>query len=270
MSDNIRLGVIGGGVMAEAIISRLISEKHYASTAILICEPQAKRRLFWQETYHVKVTDNNSLAFQAQDIVLLAIKPQILDAMAEQLVIQSAKPDHPLILSILAGVPLERLESVFPNMPVIRSMPNTPATVGLGMTAITRGKSASLQHLNLAKTIFTAIGEVVAVPESLMDSVTGVSGSGPAYVALMIEAMADGGVAVGLPRAIATQLALQTVLGTTQLLKESDLHPAQLKDRVASPGGTTIAAIAQLEKSGFRSALIEAVKAAYHRAQALG
>ena len=270
MSDNICLGVIGGGVMAEAIVSGLINEKHYSPTTILISEPQAQRRLFWQQTYQVRVTENNRLAFQAKELVLLAIKPQVLDAVAEQLVIQSAAPEHPLILSILAGVSLKRLEAVFPNMPVIRSMPNTPATVGSGMTAITGGNSANQQHLNLAKTIFATIGEVVIVPESLMDSVTGVSGSGPAYVALMIEAMADGGVAVGLPRAIAAQLALQTILGTAQLLKESEWHPAQLKDRVASPGGTTIAAIAQLEKAGFRSALIEAVKAAYQRAQELG
>ena len=270
MSDNIRLGVIGGGVMAEAIVSRLISEKRYEPTAILISEPQAQRRLFWQETYQVSVTDNNHLALQAQEIVLLAIKPQVLDAVAKQLVIASAAQAQPLILSILAGVPLKRLEAVFPNMAVIRSMPNTPATVGSGITAITAGNSTDLHHLNLAKTVFAAIGEVVTVPESLMDSVTGLSGSGPAYVALMIEAMADGGVAVGLPRAIAAQLALQTVLGTAQLLKESQWHPAQLKDRVASPGGTTIAAIAQLEKSGFRTALIEAVKAAHQRAQELG
>ena len=135
---------------------------------------------------------------------------------------------------------------------------------------MTGGSLANEQHLNLAESIFAAIGEVVTLPETLMDSVTSLSGSGPAYVALMIEAMADGGVAVGLPRAIAAQLAIQTVLGTAQLLKDSGLHPAQLKDRVTSPGGTTIAAIAQLEKSGFRTALLEAVKAAYQRAQELG
>ena len=149
-------------------------------------------------------------------------------------------------------------------------MPNTPATVGGGMTAIAAGKLVEERHRSLATTIFRSVGEVVEVPESLMDAVTGLSGSGPAYVALMVESLADGGVAAGLPRAIAAQLALQTVLGTAQLLRESGWHPAELKDRVTSPGGTTIAGIAQLERSGFRSALIEAVKAAYYRARELG
>lgn len=138
------------------------------------------------------------------------------------------------------------------------------------MTAIASGKAVTPDQMEQAKAIFQAVGEVVEVPESLMDAVTGLSGSGPAYVAIMIEALADGGVAAGLPRAIASQLALSTVLGTAQLLQESQLHPAQLKDQVTSPGGTTIAGIAQLERAGFRSALIEAVKAAKERSQQLG
>lgn len=138
------------------------------------------------------------------------------------------------------------------------------------MTAIAPGTTVSAQQIEEAKAIFQAVGEVVEVPESLMDAVTGLSGSGPAYVAIMIEALADGGVAAGLPRAIASQLALSTVLGTAQLLQKSQMHPAQLKDQVTSPGGTTIAGITQLERAGFRSALIEAVKAAKERSQQLG
>jgi pyrroline-5-carboxylate reductase len=149
-------------------------------------------------------------------------------------------------------------------------MPNTPATVGMGITAISAGNYVQPEQLNLATQIFQAIGEVVTVPETLMDAVTGLSGSGPAYVAIAIEALADGGVAAGLPRQIADKLALQTVLGTAQLLKESQLHPAQLKDRVTSPGGTTIAGVTKLEQSGFRSALIEAVITAAKRSQELG
>jgi pyrroline-5-carboxylate reductase len=138
------------------------------------------------------------------------------------------------------------------------------------MTAIAPGTKTGSQHILKAKSIFEAVGRVVEVPESLMDAVTGLSGSGPAYVAIAIEALADGGVAAGLPRAVAYQLALQTVLGTAQLLERSQLHPAELKDRVTSPGGTTIAGVAELERNGFRSALIQAVQAAYHRSQELG
>ena len=138
------------------------------------------------------------------------------------------------------------------------------------MTAIARGSQVSDGQLEIARKIFAAVGQVVEVPESLMDAVTGVSGSGPAYVALMVEALADGGVAAGLPRAIASQLALQTVLGTAQLMAETELHPAILKDRVTSPGGTTIAGVSMLEANGFRSAVIQAVQAAARRSQELG
>ena len=144
------------------------------------------------------------------------------------------------------------------------------ATVGAGVSAIASGKLVQPSHLDLTKGIFQAVGDVVEVAETLMDAVTGLSGSGPAYVAILIEALADGGVASGLPRSIASQLALSTVLGTAQLLSESKLHPAELKDRVTSPGGTTIAGVSQLEKAGFRSALIEAVKAATQRSKELG
>jgi pyrroline-5-carboxylate reductase len=174
------------------------------------------------------------------------------------------------VISILAGVTISKLEQIFPQQPVIRVMPNTPATVGAGMTAIAPGKYAQTEHIEQGKSIFAAVGEVVEVPESSMDAVTGLSGSGPAFVALAIEALADGGVAAGLPRAIALQLATQTVLGTATLVKETGIHPGVLKDQVTSPGGTTIAGVAALESAGFRSALIEAVKTATARSQELG
>ena len=150
------------------------------------------------------------------------------------------------------------------------AMPNTPATVGAGMTAIAPGTSAKEEQIEQAKKIFNAVGEVVEVAESSIDAVTGLSGSGPAFVALAIEALADGGVASGLPRAIALQLATQTVLGTATLVKETGMHPGVLKDQVTSPGGTTIAGVAKLESVGFRSALIEAVKTAAERSRELG
>lgn len=255
--------------MAEAIFTRLLASQLYQPNTLLVSEPQASRREFLAQTYGVRVTDSNQDTLEATEAVLLAVKPQILDKVITQLTLDEVK-NYPLILSILAGTPLNRLESAFPNFPVIRVMPNTPATVGVGMTAIAEGTQIKPSHITLAHTIFGAVGEVVEVPESLMDGVTGLSGSGPAFVALMIEALSDGGVASGLPRAIATQLAVQTVLGTATLMKETGLHPGQLKDNVTSPGGTTIAGVAKLEENGFRSAIIEAVKTAYQRSQELG
>ncbi|MEA5511057.1 pyrroline-5-carboxylate reductase [Crocosphaera sp. UHCC 0190] len=266
---SIRLGIIGGGVMAEAIITRLLAANIYPANTVLVSEPQPQRRGFLSQTYAVQVTTNNQETLEASEALLLAIKPQVLDKVTAPLKLEN-KPDSPLILSILAGVTLARLEAAFPGFPVLRVMPNTPATVGAGMTAIAPGKNIDPSHLSLATAIFSAVGEVVEVPESMMDGVTGLSGSGPAFVALMIEALADGGVAAGLPRAIAAKLALQTVLGTAKLIHETGLHPAQLKDNVTSPGGTTIAGVGKLEEKGFRSALIEAVKAAYLRSQELG
>jgi pyrroline-5-carboxylate reductase len=255
--------------MAEAIVSRLLQEKIFAHQNVLISEPQTTRRNFLQQQYEVRVTDNNCEAFYNADVLLLAIKPQILQTVVTELKPEEYKDSKPLVISILAGVTLNRLQEAFPHQPVIRTMPNTPATVGAGITAIACSNTVSPSHLSLTKSIFAAVGEVVEVPESLMDGVTGLSGSGPAFVAMMVEALADGGVASGLPRQVANQLALQTVLGTAQLLKESKLHPAQLKDQVTSPGGTTIAGVAKLEQNGFRSAIIEAVKAAYNRSQEL-
>jgi pyrroline-5-carboxylate reductase len=253
--------------MAEAIISRLVNANAYTAEEILVSDPLGQRRDFLQQKYGVNVTAENR-ATAAAEVLLLAIKPQVLEIVASSL---SGSQGHAsLLISILAGVPLSRLETVFPDRAIVRAMPNTPATVGAGITAIAPGKIVEATHLSLARTILTSIGQVIEVSESLMDAVTGLSGSGPAYVAIAIEALADGGVAAGLPRAIAQQLALQTVLGTAQLIQDSKLHPADLKDRVTSPGGTTIAGVAQLEKAGFRSALIEAVKAATKRSQELG
>ncbi|HEY9634196.1 MAG TPA: pyrroline-5-carboxylate reductase [Coleofasciculaceae cyanobacterium] len=271
---SIKLGVIGGGVMGEALLSRLIAQKLYRPDEIVVSEPQAPRREFFVQKYGVKVTADNRAA-AASDVLLLAIKPQVFNAVATELTQADAgtirlQEHRPLVVSILAGVSLSQLEAAFGHQPVIRAMPNTPATVGAGVTAIAPGKAVKPNHIEQATAIFQSVGEVVEVPEHLMDAVTGLSGSGPAYVAIMIEALADGGVAAGLPRAIASKLALSTVLGTAQLLQETELHPAELKDRVTSPGGTTIAGITQLERAGFRSAVIEAVLAAKERSQQLG
>ncbi len=252
--------------MAEAILSRLLAQKIFAANTILVSEPRAERREFLVQRYQVQVTADNQATVSASEILLLAIKPQVF----AQAIANITPNPHSTVISILAGVTLDKLEQAFPQQPVIRVMPNTPATVGTGMTAIAPGTKVQEQHIQQAKSIFAAVGEVVEVPESSMDAVTGLSGSGPAFVALAIEALADGGVASGLPRAIALQLATQTVLGTATLIKETGMHPGILKDRVTSPGGTTIAGVAKLESLGFRSALIEAVKTATARSKELG
>lgn len=265
-SNNICLSIIGGGVMAEAILSRLLAQQVFAADTVLVSEPRAQRRNFLAQQYQVQVTADNQAAASASAILLLATKPQIFAQALANITPNLSST----VISILAGVTLNKLEQAFPQQPVIRVMPNTPATVGAGMTAIAAGTKAQQKHIQQAKSIFAAVGDVVEVPESSMDAVTGLSGSGPAFVALAIEALADGGVASGLPREIALQLATQTVLGTATLVKETGTHPGVLKDRVTSPGGTTIAGVAKLESLGFRSALIEAVKIATARSKELG
>lgn len=263
-----KLGVIGGGVMAEAIVSRLIEQQQYAPSEILISDPVAQRRGVLTQTYGVNTTAENGEVAQSE-VLLLAIKPQVFSVIAEELH-SIVHPEGQLVLSILAGVTLSKLDSGLPRRAILRAMPNTPATVGAGITALAAGAMVTPDQMEIAQNLFGAIGDVVVVPESLMDAVTGLSGSGPAYVALLIEALADGGVAAGLPRNIAQQLALQTVRGTAELLHITQRHPAVLKDQVCSPGGTTIAGVKALENRGFRAAVMDAVQAAAQRSKELG
>ena len=259
-------GMIGGGMMGEALLSRLVAQQVFDPAMIVVSEPNRSRLEFLAQQYQVQVTDQNRAAAES-DIVLLAIKPQVFPQIVQEFAGQRVSA---LVISILAGTRLTQLETAFPDAPVIRAMPNTPAAVGAGITAISSGQHVQPHHIEQAKQILSTVGEVVEVPESMLDAVTGLSGSGPGYIAIVIEALADGGVAAGLPRTIALKLAIQTVRGTAQLLQESEIHPGELKDRVTSPGGTTIAGIAELEKAGVRSAFIEAVKAAVVRSKELG
>jgi len=266
----VKLGIIGGGVMAEAIVSRLLSLDVYAPEDVTVSEPNADRRALWQDRYGTGVTDDNGEVMAAARLVLLAIKPQILPLVSAAIDGIGVPDGGQAIVSILAGVPLVKLEASFPDRAVVRVMPNTPATVGAGISALSWGARVEEGDRELARQLLSAVGEVVEVSESQIDAVTGLSGSGPGYVATIVEALIDGGVSVGLSRPIATKLAVQTVLGTGQLLAETGTHPAVLKDRVTSPGGTTIAGIAALEAAGLRSALISAVQAATARARELG
>ncbi|WP_035987421.1 pyrroline-5-carboxylate reductase [Leptolyngbya sp. KIOST-1] len=262
-------GVIGGGMMGEALITRLLDQKIFTPGSVMVSDPQAARRELLHQSYGVQTTADNQLVIDSAEIVLLAIKPQMLASVADPLK-PPTRDSPPLLLSILAGTTLARLQAAFPGWAVVRAMPNTPATVGAGVTALATGEGVSIEQLSQARTIFASVGTVVEVPEYQMDAVTALSGSGPGYLALVVEALADGGVAVGLPRAVALELAIATVRGTGELLHQSNLHPAVLKDRVTSPGGTTIAGIGALEAGGLRSALIAAVKAAYLRSKELG
>lgn len=263
------LGVIGGGIMGEALLSRLIAQGTFLPHSIVVSDPQVERLNYLEETYGVETSPSNAKVVSQAQVLLLAIKPQILSSVSEDLA-TVAKSFSPLMLSILAGVPLARLRLCFPRWTIVRAMPNTPATIGAGMTALAAGPEVTPEQWRQAREIFASVGSVVDVPEVWMDAVTAVSGSGPGYIALVVEALADGGVAVGLPRATAMELALQTIKGTAQLLQETKLHPGVLKDRVTSPGGTTIAGIAELEKAGLRAAIMAAVKAADQRSKALG
>jgi pyrroline-5-carboxylate reductase len=263
-----QLGIIGGGVMAEAILSRLLAQNIYSAAEVLVSDASGDRLATLRQTYGIDTTLSNLEVAQSASVVLLAVKPQSLASIAAEF--KGAAVVCDLWLSILAGVPLSKLEAALGDCPIIRVMPNTPALVGAGITALALGKSALVSHRATAERIFAAVGEVLTVSESWMDAITGLSGSGPAFVAIAIEALTDGGVAAGLPRPIAAKLAVQTVRGTTELMIQKDLHPALLKDQVTSPGGTTIAGVASLEASGFRAALIQAVQAAYRRSQELG
>jgi pyrroline-5-carboxylate reductase len=260
------LGIVGGGQMAEALISGLLAKKAYLTSEILVSDPSPERRDYLKDKFKVAVTENNRKVSQCS-VLLLAVKPQVFSQIVKDM--GAVAPDR-LLLSILAGVSLQQLETAFPGSPVVRVMPNTPALIAQGISALSYGKQVGSEQQQTAQNIFKAVGTVVEVPESLMDAVTGLSGSGPGYVALLVEALMDGGVLVGLPRPLARSLVLETIKGSVALLQEQNLHPGELKDRVTSPGGTTIAGIAALEKAGVRSALIQAVEAATQRSKALG
>lgn len=205
----------------------------------------------------------------ASDVVLLCVKPHLATSVLADVAVDDG--GSKLVISVVAGIPLAVLQgAVPPSWRVVRAMPNTPALVGKGATAFCRGANATDEDAAMAMDFFSAVGIAMEVPERLMDAVTGLSGSGPAYVFMCIEALADGGVAVGLPRDQALQLATQTLLGGATMVAETGTHPAVLKDAVASPGGTTIAGIEALEKGGLRATLISAVSAAAKRAGELG
>ena len=254
--------------MAEAMIGGLLLGQVCSVESIWATDPVAERRDRLKSQFGIRVGPSNREAVAWADVVILAVKPQTLPVVLSELAPILA---HALVISIVAGVTIRTIaEQIAGAMRVVRAMPNIPALVREGMTALALGSAVSEDDSRLARTVFEAVGRVVLVEERLMDAVTGLSGSGPAYVFQAIEALADGGVMMGLPRQTAELLAAQTVVGAARLVLESGVHPAQLKDRVASPGGTTIAGLHQLEQGGFRAALMAAVEAATTRSKELG
>ena len=264
------LAVLGAGMMGGALARGLVRAGAMPPGGIRLFDTHAAK----SEALAADLGPGALAAHTAQaavagaDLVLLAVKPpMIADVLRE--IAASLTPAH-LVISIAAGVRLEKMEALLTGaVPVIRTMPNTPCLIGQGATALSPGTHATAEHLRLAESLFGSVGLSVEVPERLLDAVTGLSGSGPAYVYLMIEALADGGVKEGLTRDTARLLAAQTVLGAAQMVLSSDEHPAQLKDNVTTPGGTTIAALTVLERAGLRTALIDAVGASAERSREL-
>ncbi len=254
--------------MAEAIIGGLLSSHVCSADSLWSTDPVAERRDRLKSRFGIRVGVSNREAVAWAEVVVLAVKPQMLpDVLAEI----GPALTHALVVSIAAGVPIRTIADRMTGAArVIRAMPNMPAVIREGVTALAFASAVPEADIRLARTVFEAVGRVVPVEERLMDAVTGLSGSGPAYVFQAIEALADGGVKMGLPRQTAELLAAQTVLGAARLVLESGEHPAQLKDRVASPGGTTIAGLHRLEQGGFRATLMAAVEAATKRSQELG
>jgi pyrroline-5-carboxylate reductase len=269
MASNLTVGFLGAGKMASALASGFIRSGVAAKEVILASDVNAQSRAAFTQATGARTTGFNPDVAEFASVLIVAVKPdQVVDILKE---ISPQILEKHLIVSIAAGVPLARLESSVPSgTRVVRVMPNTPALVGASATGFALGKSANTDDAHTVSLLFSAVGVAHQVKESLLDAVTGLSGSGPAYIYMIIEAMSDGGVAAGLPRDVATKLAAQTVLGSAKMLLETNLHPAVLKEMVTSPGGTTIEGVHELEKAGLRAALINAVRAAAEKAKKLG
>ncbi len=263
------VGIIGGGNMGEALMAGITQSGLLVAKEVLFFEPRSDRREFLQKKFAVvPMEDNRQLIKQAKTLIL-AVKPQsVPEVMTE--IAPLAKPDH-LLISICAGVSLDYLQSFFSfPMRMVRAMPNTPALIQKGATALAPSPMAKPEDLCAAEKIFQAVGITVVVKESQMDAVTGLSGSGPAYIFAVIEALAAGGVKEGLAQDVALALTTQTVLGAAYLIQATGKHPATLRDQVCTPGGTTMAGLYALEEGGFRLALMNAVIAATNRSRELG
>lgn len=262
------VAVIGAGNMGTALIRGLLGSG-WTNEQILATGPDPAKMEDLRETLGVQTATDNRKGAAFGDTVVLAVKPQILDGVLDE--IAGSLAEDALVVSVAAGVPTARIEEHLPaDQAVVRTMPNLPATVGYGATAMCAGEHAREAHLATTRRLFESVGSVVEVDEGLMDAVTGLSGTGPMYVFQIIEGLSDAGVKVGLSREDAHTLAMQTVLGSAVMARESGQHPAELKDRVTSPAGTGIEALHAMERGGLRALLIDAVEVATERSRELG
>lgn len=266
--DDFKIGFMGGGAMAEAIVGGILNAKLLPPGSIYVSDHKQARCDYFKGKYGAQAEVNIQTFLPEIDILVLAIKPQSADAAIRE-VYDKVKPTT-IIVSVIAGLALAELEKNFGAQPVVRVMPNTPAAVGEGMSALALGKNAGENAAQMVLRIFNAVGRALVVEEKAMDAVTGLSGSGPGYAFVMIDALADAGVKGGLPRKTAITLAAQTLLGAAKMVLELDEHPAVLRDKVTSPGGTTIAGIHVMEQCGVRAALINAVEASAEKSKAMG
>jgi pyrroline-5-carboxylate reductase len=267
--DKKRVAVIGVGNMGGALLKGMMRRSWARPENFIVSDSDGAKLEVFSKELKVKTTEDNRKAAKDADIILLAVKPQILDQVLEE--IGGGLSSKQILISVAAGVKTEHISSfVKKEISVVRAMPNICALIGESATAISRGKFASKEDMKLAREILESVGTVVEVQEYLMDAVTGLSGTGPMYVFLIVEGLSDAGVKVGLSRDIANALSVQTLLGAAKMIKETNMHPAKLKDLVTSPGGTAIAALHSLEKSGLKAMLIDAVETATKRSQELG
>lgn len=264
-----RITFIGSGAMGEAMIKGMVAQEVVQAPQIMASDPVLARREQMKSQFGVTTTDSNRAGVQGADVVVLSVKPQILPKVMAEL--KGDIPSEALVLSIVAGVPIATMQKGLGHDRIVRTMPNTPAQVGKGMTVWVATPKVSADQRVLTQRILNALGEQVMVEdEHYLDMATGLSGSGPGYVFLLIEAMVDAGVHIGFSRADALKMVLQTIDGSVELVRSTGLHPAELKNRVTSPAGTTAAGLFELEQSGVRAAILRAVDAAYRRSEALG
>lgn len=261
-----QIGFIGAGAMAEAIIKGLITNGIFLADKICVSDISSNRLEYIQAQYGVNIWPKNIDLVDKVDVLFLAIKPQFFDsAISEEFV--AKLPATTLIVSIMGSVNIAQIQAKFPANKVIRTMPNTPLAVGAGMTAIAPGANVDQVDVEFVCGIFSACGEMIVVSESQIEAVTAISGCGPGYVFMLVDALADGGVRAGLPRDVSIKLAAQTFFGAGKMLMQTGMHPAVLRDQVTSPGGTTIAGISTLEKYAVRSAFIEAIDSVIKRSK---
>ncbi len=269
MNKDIKIGFIGAGKMATALARGLCQSNITEPSNILASDPLETARINFEKETGGKTTVSNRELLQFAKVIILAVKPQNSAEVLNEIAPYFTK-NH-LIISIAAGITISILEEILPKgSRVIRAMPNAPALVGCGACGFSLGKNATNEDSKLALRLLSSVGIAIEVKEHLLDAVTGLSGSGPAYIFMVIEALSDGGVYAGLPRDVATKLAAATVMGAAKMALETNLHTGQLKDIVTSPGGTTIDGIYELEKTGVRAAFISAVKAATEKSKILG